>query len=147
MIGDRIKMRRQELGLTQEELAKRMGYKSKSTVNKVETGKNDVNQSTAVKYAEALNTTVAYLMGWETLSDKIMETDPLGKAISKTNPNTHIRKEIIKRKSLDEIYDYLNGELPTYEELELLKDIRRLTAYDREIVNMIAKKSGKEHNS
>lgn len=96
MIGDRIKMRRQELGLTQEELAKRMGYKSKSTVNKVETGKNDVNQSTAVKYTEALNTTVAYLMGWETLSDKIMETDPLGKAISRTNPNTHVGKEIIE---------------------------------------------------
>ena len=64
-IGDRIKARREELGLTQDELAKKMGYTSKSTVNKVEKGINDVTQSNIVKYAEQLNTTVAYLMGWE----------------------------------------------------------------------------------
>lgn len=39
MIGERIKARRLELGLTQEELAKKMGYTSRSTVNKVELGK------------------------------------------------------------------------------------------------------------
>ena len=67
MIGDRIRQRRLELGLTQLDLAKRMGYKSKSTINKVENGINDVNQSTIVKYAKALETTVAYLMGWDNL--------------------------------------------------------------------------------
>lgn len=63
-IGDRIKERRITLGLTQEELANRMGYKSKSTINKVESGKNDVNQTTASKYANKLGVSVAYLLGW-----------------------------------------------------------------------------------
>lgn len=64
-IGKRIKARREELGLTQQELAERMGYKSKSAINKIEVGINDVSQKKIVAFAEALNTTIAYLMGWE----------------------------------------------------------------------------------
>lgn len=64
-IGDRICERRKELGLTQEELAKRLGYKSKSTINKIELGINDITQSKIIMFAEALDTTVAYIMGWE----------------------------------------------------------------------------------
>ena len=64
-IGTRIMERRQQLGLTQEELAFRMGYKTKSAINKIELGINDVSQSKVVKFAEALHTSVAYLMGWD----------------------------------------------------------------------------------
>lgn len=64
-IGRNIQLKRKELGLTQEELAQKMGYKSKSTINKIELGINDIPQSKVVKFAEVLNTSVAYLMGWE----------------------------------------------------------------------------------
>ena len=64
-IGKNIMLRRKELGMTQEELAKKMGYKSKSTINKIENGTNDIPQSKVVKFADALLTTPAYLMGWE----------------------------------------------------------------------------------
>ena len=64
-IGLKIKERRMELGLTQEELAAKMGYKSKSAINKIELGVNDVSQSKVVKLAEALHTTPAHLMGWD----------------------------------------------------------------------------------
>lgn len=64
-VGDNILNRRKELGLTQEELAKRMGYKSKSTINKIEMGINDIPQGKIVKFAEALYTTPAHLMGWD----------------------------------------------------------------------------------
>jgi len=64
-IGKKIQQRRKDLGLTQEELATRMGYKSKSTINKIELGKNDIPQSKIVRFAEALNTSPSYLMGWE----------------------------------------------------------------------------------
>jgi len=63
-IGQRIKQKREELGWTQEELANRMGYKSKSTINKIEMCINDVSQSKVVKFAEILDTSVSYLMGW-----------------------------------------------------------------------------------
>ena len=64
-IGARIKERRLELRLTQEELAERMGYKTKSAINKIELGINDVSQSKVKRFAEALHTTPAWLMGWE----------------------------------------------------------------------------------
>ena len=69
-IGTRIMERRQHLGLTQEDLAFRMGYKTKSAINKIELGINDVSQTKVVKFAEALNTSVAYLMGWEEQKEK-----------------------------------------------------------------------------
>lgn len=64
-IGDNILNRRKALGMTQEELAKRMGYKSKSTINKIELGINDIPQGKISKFAEVLLTTPTHLMGWE----------------------------------------------------------------------------------
>lgn len=63
-VGNNILTLRKQLGLTQEELAKKMGYKSKSTINKIELGINDIPQSKIVKFAEVLGTTPAFLMGW-----------------------------------------------------------------------------------
>ena len=63
-IGKRIRLRREELGMTQEELASRLGYKSKTTIAKIENGTNDIVQSKVIEFAQILNTTPAYLMGW-----------------------------------------------------------------------------------
>lgn len=63
-IGKRIKEKRIELGITQEELAAKLGYKSKTTIAKIEKGTNDITQSRVVDFANVLNTTPAYLMGW-----------------------------------------------------------------------------------
>lgn len=68
-IGFRIKERREALQMTQEELATKVGYKSRSAVNKVELGKRDVSQSMLAKYANALGTTPPELMGWGTRSN------------------------------------------------------------------------------
>ena len=64
-IYKRIRARREELGISQEELAKRMGYKSRSSINKIEKGENDIPQSKIVAFAQALQTTPEALMGWE----------------------------------------------------------------------------------
>lgn len=63
-VGENILCMRRQLGWTQEELAKRMGYKSKSTINKIELGINDIPQNKIIKFAEVLGTTPAHLMGW-----------------------------------------------------------------------------------
>lgn len=60
MIGKYIRQRRQELGLTQEELAKRTGYTSKAAINKIEKGVNDIPQSKITLFADALEVDVTY---------------------------------------------------------------------------------------
>lgn len=67
-IYQRIRNRREELGMSQDDLAQKMGYKSRSSINKIEMGLNDISQSKVVAFAEALDTTPAYLMGWEVTS-------------------------------------------------------------------------------
>lgn len=69
-IGVYIKERREALGMSQDELAEKMGYKSRSTIAKIEKGVNDVTQTNIVKFAEVLRTTPAYLMGWEKTEKK-----------------------------------------------------------------------------
>lgn len=64
-IGQNIKKRRLELGWTQEELAHKMGYKSKSSINKIELDYTDIPQSKIKKFAEVLMTTTKDLMDWQ----------------------------------------------------------------------------------
>ena len=64
-IGERIKEARTKKGLSQTELAEELGYKSRSSVNKIEVGGRDIPRSQIVKIAEILGVTPAYLMGWE----------------------------------------------------------------------------------
>ena len=67
---DRIRQLRESLGMTQEQLAQKTGYKSRSAINKIEKGLRDINQSQIKAFADALQTTPAYLMGWdEPISD------------------------------------------------------------------------------
>lgn len=75
---DRIKSRRTELGLTVEELAHKMGYKDKSSISKIENGKADIPQSKIAAFADALETTPAYLMGWEEQPEPKKPTIPPG---------------------------------------------------------------------
>ncbi len=64
-INKRIKSLREQLKMTQEELARKTGYKTRSAINKIESGNRDINQSQIVDFAKALGVTPAYLMGWE----------------------------------------------------------------------------------
>lgn len=58
-----IRKRRTELGITQKELSERLGYKSVSTIAKIEAGRSDLPQSKIKAFADALSTSVDVLMG------------------------------------------------------------------------------------
>lgn len=62
-IGGKIKYYRQALNMTQEELATKVGYKSKSTIQKIEKGVNDIPQSKIIPFSQALNITPIDLLG------------------------------------------------------------------------------------
>lgn len=76
-IGDRVRLLREQKGMTQEELATKLGYKSKSSVTHIEKGR-DIPRSMVVTLAKILDTTPAFLMGWEELS-----ADPLSELMQK----------------------------------------------------------------
>ncbi len=63
-IGDRIKDRREQLGLSQEKLASALGYKSRSSINKIERNHRNLTQRKIKAIADVLQTTPDYIMGW-----------------------------------------------------------------------------------
>lgn len=63
-IGERIKNRRKELGLSVGDLAKKIG-KNRATIYRYESSYIENMPTTVLEpIAKALNTTPAYLMGW-----------------------------------------------------------------------------------
>lgn len=87
-IGDRIKKRREEIGLTLEDVGDYINV-NKATVQRYESGNIDVKRTIAIKLAEILQTTPAYIMGW---SDNI----PLIVDVGAGNLNVSgIEKDII----------------------------------------------------
>ena len=72
-IGERIRKKRLELGLSQDELAKKVGYKSRSSINKIEGDGRGLPQTKIVAFANALETTPSYLMGWTDDEDFLPE--------------------------------------------------------------------------
>lgn len=79
-IGARIRQVREQRGLSQETLAKLMGYKDRSSISKIEKGKDDnIYMDTIQKLAEVLNCSPLFLMGWDK-EEKTNESDILEKA-------------------------------------------------------------------
>lgn len=115
-IGKRIKARREEVGLTQEELAIRLGYKSKSTINKIEMGINDINQTKIVAFANALNTTPAHLMGWDDPKVGPVPDVNSGRFVARISLDKSFMESVKKywdlnrdhKKSVSDLIDYLS---------------------------------------
>ena len=63
-IYERIRNLRISLGMSQEDLAHKMGYKDRSMITKIESGNVDISQKKIVAFANVLSTSPAYLMGW-----------------------------------------------------------------------------------
>ena len=61
-VGANIKKRRFEMRMSQQELADAMGYKTRSTIAKIESGENDVSQKKLQRFAAVLDTTVEALV-------------------------------------------------------------------------------------
>lgn len=72
-LGNRIKARRESLGMSQEELALLLGYKSRSSINKIEMEGRSLPPNKIEAIAKALETTPSYIMGWEEQQKPIVD--------------------------------------------------------------------------
>lgn len=86
-----IRTLRQKLNMSQDDLAKKLGYTSRSSIAKIEKGEVDLSLSKIISFAKTLRTTPAELMGWE---DESINT-------TQANQTKH---------PLLDIYDNLNSE-------------------------------------
>ena len=66
-IGDRVRECRIKKGMTQTELAEKLGYKSKSSITHIESGR-DIPRGMVAELAAILDTTPSHLMGWDELA-------------------------------------------------------------------------------
>jgi len=105
----RIKSRRQAIGMSQEELAYRIGT-SQSQVSKYERGVNDLTGDVLTKIAHALETTSDYILG---ITD---------------NPNKEVNESNLD--SLEtEIFELLRGQ-PEFERKRALLVIKAMLVPD-----------------
>ena len=63
-VADRVKLRREELGMSQEELAHKMGLKSRSSITRIEKSGDEISLKDVERLSEALDCSPLYLMDW-----------------------------------------------------------------------------------
>lgn len=90
--GNRVKELRLEKEMSQDELAKKCGYGSRSTINKIELGINDIPQSKIKAIAEALNVSVGTLLCWDEM-DSSHDTKKLQKEVEQIELDSTIEKK------------------------------------------------------
>lgn len=84
-LGERVLKRRKELKMSQDELAKKIGYSTRSSITLIENNQRDLPRAKVILLAEALHTTPSYIMGWE---------DEDGNEVTETQPYEVLKREL-----------------------------------------------------
>lgn len=74
-VGERIRAARENQGLSQEELAKKLGLKDKSSVCKIEKSGDNISTKSIKKYASVLSIKPSELMGWDFVAENHYRED------------------------------------------------------------------------
>lgn len=85
--GEIIYKVRTDKGMTQDELAHAVGYKSRSSIAKIESGERDASQSMIAALAKALDTSPSALMGWDNDTDLSLTAQPQFRGINVLDKN------------------------------------------------------------
>lgn len=131
--GDRVKDCRIAAHLSQEYVAEVMGYKTRSSIQKIEAGKADIPKMKIYQLAHVLKTTPAYLLGltdnsadFETLQEQFIDAPlPIG------NDGKVDKVQLHK--------DYLNLMLADPKVFQLLQDLMNMTLSHREVLYELAR--------
>ncbi len=63
--GDIVKRRREEMGLSQDELAHLLGYRHKTSISKIESGEAGIPRAKLPRFAQVLGVDIAALAEWD----------------------------------------------------------------------------------
>ena len=97
---DNIKTLRENLKMSQDELAKKVGYKDRTSIAKIESGKVDLSQSKIFAFAKALNVSPEELMGLKYYDDPFVSEYA---EIVRQNPDLRLLFDASKDMSKDDI--------------------------------------------
>lgn len=106
-VGELIKEKRVELNLSQDELATKLGYSSRSSINKIELGLQDVPKSKAEVFSRVLGIDIAVLMGWDVRDNKPYDFERLPNYNSEFDKATFEASEEIH--SQNAFINYINS--------------------------------------
>lgn len=130
-VGDRIRDRRKELGLTQGELGKRLGW-GKSAVCRVEKEGNNITTDRITRIAQALSCSPAYLMGWTKNPGQLSIYD----ALDVSYPTDKNGYPIIKNSPPSEEYELKKFEV-TEEEYQMVQKYKTMSPELKNVVDNI----------
>ena len=105
LFGINLKRLRTERGMSQEELAKKLGYKGRSAINKIETGVNDMPREMVVRCADALGVSPLDLFFYEQLpgvEDIHVKTN---KELLKDSIDMQVQMQKESMKSIKAVFD------------------------------------------
>lgn len=125
-VGQRIKEKREELELSQTELAKIMNV-SRQAISKAELHDSNITTDKVRKFANALGVTEAYLMGWEKL-------EKFGEEVRKDGYTFEILT--IPEDEVDSVESLVITDKEEYELIQLFRNADNETK--RMIVEMLA---------
>lgn len=135
MLGEKIKKFRKSLGMTQVELAKKVGYCNRNAISMIEIGKNDVPTEKLSKIAIALGVSVSDLL--EDNKPKIHD-DPY--FIDTSFLNSEEKKELDTLLSMNTLMFMKNGGLSETDEKILKHSLTKAFLQAREEYNKKNKK-------
>jgi len=100
-IGTNILRARIALGWSQDELARRMGYKSRASIHRIEKGSADIPQSKIAEFADVLGTSPAVLMGL--VDDNAQKrNDVIAKVVLRMRTDESFRNAVMRLYNLEE---------------------------------------------
>ena len=119
IVAENIKNRREALGITQTELAERMGLKDKSSISKIESGKLPITLKTVERVAAALNCSELLLMGWA--ENSTLKESTSGRIFYFDDESAEIAEEMFQDKNLRALFDAARGTKP--EEMKIATEM------------------------
>ncbi|MCI6278095.1 MAG: helix-turn-helix domain-containing protein [Clostridium sp.] len=133
MLGDKVKILRRSLKITQKDLAASIGV-SQSTIGMIEGNNQGASNDTLLKLAKALNTTVDYLLS---------DDDKVKDIINFQELNEKDKKSITKdlKVLMDEFREgtdgtaYYNGQELAEEDLDLIESAMKIALEQIKIKN------------